>query len=549
MAIKLSEIKLQKKIIGLGLFLAVMATVVIVIMLLSYESIQSSLVHMERNDKIRIAALRGNIAMLKAREYEAEYLSRKDEKWIKRVESSVNDVFKELNTIDTLNNNAMIKKHSMLARDSGTAYLRQFNQFALATRQANFDTQVVSDGVEELRDIVNDFEPQLDMYIPKLADNEMLKASKTLVGSIVKSKFIMLGILIFSVVVQLGLLIMLTAPVLRSLTVMSERLRDIASGNGDLTKRIEVKSQDEIGETAGWFNVFVEKLSGIILQIACRSEQLAEQSGSLTLTAEKMAEGTANVSSKTIGLATAAEQMTATSHDIARNCLLAADNAAAVNKAASDGAEVVNNTISVMQRMSGNVSLTATRIDSLGSRTNEIGNIIVTIEDIADQTNLLALNAAIEAARAGEMGRGFAVVADEVRALAERTTKATREINEMIKSIQKETNDAVGAMKSSLGDVGNAVEGARSSGEALNDIREKINKLTLQVNQVATAAEEQTATTIEISSSIQDASVTLDETAQAALGTNNAARDLDQLAEDLKRLIGGFKLSCAATVA
>jgi methyl-accepting chemotaxis protein len=151
-----------------------------------------------------------------------------------------------------------------------------------------------------------------------------------------------------------------------------------------------------------------------------------------------------------------------------------------------------------MRKIADRVQNTARTVDSLGERSDQIGAIVATIEDIADQTNLLALNAAIEAARAGEMGRGFAVVADEVRALAERTTKATREIGEMIKAIQSETKSAVAAMNQGVQEVEAGTHDAERSGAALEQILAEIDAVTDQVKQISTAAEEQSATTGEI---------------------------------------------------
>ena len=540
---KINNMSLKKKIAGLGLFLLLVAVTIISLLVVTCFTITSSLNDVDINDGIRIAALRGNIAMLKARQYEAEFLNRHDEKWVGRVEKSVEEVTQALDQIDRLNTNVKIKEHSSRARQLGKAYVAQFKQLVVTAKGSNFDQTVILEGLEELRDVVNDFEPQLDNYIPKIAGERADHASKKLDVTITRAKRFMMLVLLGSLVAQLALLVLLTAPVLKSLSAMSDRLRDIATGEGDLTKRIEVNSGDEIGETAGWFNTFVEKLNGIIKQVAGRSAELTTQSRHLSDTAESMAQGVEEVSARTAGLATAAEEMSATSQDIAQNCLLAAENAEAVSQAAVAGSAVVGGTINSMQRMAENVNQTAARVDTLGHKTDQIGNIITTIEDIADQTNLLALNAAIEAARAGEMGRGFAVVADEVRALAERTTRATREINEMIKAIQKETRDAVGAMKASIGEVGGAVDGSRESGAVLADISCKIGELSQQLNQIATAAEQQTATTMEISSSIQNASMTLDETARTARGTNSAVRDLDRVAEELNRLVSGFRLA------
>jgi methyl-accepting chemotaxis protein len=189
------------------------------------------------------------------------------------------------------------------------------------------------------------------------------------------------------------------------------------------------------------------------------------------------------------------------------------------------------------------VRASAQTVASLGTRSDQIGQIVGTIEDIADQTNLLALNAAIEAARAGEQGRGFAVVADEVRALAERTTRATREISEMIKAIQLETKDAVSSMNEGVHEVERGTEQAKHSGEALERILDQINNLAMQVNQIATAAEEQTATTSEISSNmlrITDIGKSVSDNAHAS------ALEASHLNTDAEALLGSlakFKLN------
>jgi methyl-accepting chemotaxis protein len=234
--------------------------------------------------------------------------------------------------------------------------------------------------------------------------------------------------------------------------------------------------------------------------------------------------------------------MSATSGDIAQNCQMAAEGSNQASQAASAGSEVVNNTVLVMSRIASRVQETAKTVESLGARSDQIGAIVATIQDIADQTNLLALNAAIEAARAGEQGRGFAVVADEVRALAERTTKATREISEMIKAIQSETKGAVVAMEAGVSEVEKGTAEASKSGQALQEILEQINAVTMQVNQVATAAEEQTATTSEISNNIHQITEVVQDTAKGAQESAAAASQLGRTAEELQRIVGQFKL-------
>ena len=195
-----------------------------------------------------------------------------------------------------------------------------------------------------------------------------------------------------------------------------------------------------------------------------------------------------------------------------------------------------------MGQIANKVQESAKTVENLGARSDQIGTIIGTIEDIADQTNLLALNAAIEAARAGEQGRGFAVVADEVRALAERTTRATSEIGEMIKAIQNETKGAVAAMGQGVQQAESGTLEAARSGEALRNILQQINDVTLQVNQIATAAEEQTAVTCEITNNMSLITEVVQQTAQGANESASAAGQLSGNAEKLNRLVHQFKL-------
>ncbi|MEI6209832.1 MAG: methyl-accepting chemotaxis protein [Desulfuromonadales bacterium] len=334
--------------------------------------------------------------------------------------------------------------------------------------------------------------------------------------------------------------------VTRSITSPIHRMRvmiqDIAEGEGDLTKCLDASAKDELGEVSRWFNTFIDKLHGIISQISSTSDQVASASNQLNSTAEQIATGAEEVAAQSGTVATAGEEMSATSSDIARNCQLAADGADRASQAAKKGAAVVDSTVVVMSQINARVQESALTVESLGQRSDQIGAIIGTIEDIADQTNLLALNAAIEAARAGEQGRGFAVVADEVRALAERTTRATKEIGEMIKAIQKETKGAVTAMEQGVREVEAGTAEAARSGEALRDILLQVNDVTMQVNQIATAAEEQTATTSEISSNMQQITDVVRQTAQGAAESATAAAQLNGNAEELQRLVRQFKL-------
>jgi len=331
----------------------------------------------------------------------------------------------------------------------------------------------------------------------------------------------------------------------RSITIPLQEAVKVnrAIANGDLSVPVLTARNDELGQLNESSHQMVQNLRSIVGNLSSTSSQVASAATQLNTNADQIATASEEVAAQAGTVATAGEEMAATSGDIAQSCNNAAEASQRASSVATAGADVVKKTVDVMEKIAEKVQLSARTVESLGVRSDQIGVIIGTIEDIADQTNLLALNAAIEAARAGEQGRGFAVVADEVRALAERTTKATKEISEMIKNIQNETKGAVGTMDEGVREVENGTTEAAKSGVALQEILDQINAVAMQVGQIATAAEEQTATTSEISNNIQQMSEVVQQTARGAQDSSQAAHALARLADDLNVIVGKFRMA------
>jgi len=369
-----------------------------------------------------------------------------------------------------------------------------------------------------------------------------MKSERTDLAAFTRKTFSMSVTALLATILLIDILLLLFWRVMQtSFNELLGRLRDIAAGEADLSRRLEVNGKDEFSAVNLQFNRFVETLEALISHAALTAVNVATSAGSIQAYTQEMRNMVEDAATQAASVATASEEMSATSDDIARNCSMAADSSQYSNKLATEGASVIQATVVGMTRIAERVKSTAIVIENLGSKSDQIGAIVGTIEDIADQTNLLALNAAIEAARAGEQGRGFAVVADEVRALAERTTRATKEIGEMIKSIQKETKIAVESMEAGVSEVARGTEEAARSGEALQGILQQIGEVTQQINQIATAAEEQTATTSDISANIHKITDVFTKTSQTAYDTSNEADALNKLSAELQETVSRFK--------
>jgi methyl-accepting chemotaxis protein len=373
----------------------------------------------------------------------------------------------------------------------------------------------------------------------------LIKSSmKTVNAALSSNRNEIIVLFLFSIAIMIVLLAyILKSKVIKPIEQVTESIKDIAEGEGDLTQRITIARKDEIGEMIGWFNVFIDKLQGMIKNIADDITAVSQTMERLSETAKKTSEGSNTQSMSATQVATTMEEMSATILDIAKNTTNAVASSKNTVDAASKGGKIVQKTTKGMEDIALSVKKTSGVVTALGQSSDQIGRIISVIDDIADQTNLLALNAAIEAARAGEQGRGFAVVADEVRKLAERTTKATKEIAEMIKKIQHDTKEAVEDMNKATKEVESGVALAREAGDSLKSIISMTDNVSNMINAIATAAEEQSAASEEVSKNIEDISNVCKNTASYADNSFGGIKELSNMLNDLKTIISRFKLS------
>jgi methyl-accepting chemotaxis protein len=309
------------------------------------------------------------------------------------------------------------------------------------------------------------------------------------------------------------------------------------------TVDIKALGKDEVGKMVESFAEMSTRIGKMISSIKGDVMKLLATSEKLSATAEKLTTGARQQASQTEQVATAMTEMSQTIIDVAKNSAQAADAAKDSSSIASKGRDSVERTVKGMLSIAETVKSAALTIEELRRSSNEIGNIIMVIDDIADQTNLLALNAAIEAARAGEQGRGFAVVADEVRKLAERTGKATKEIAGMIKKIQAETEKSVKGMEIGKTEVEQGVRLAEEARESLNLIVQTANMGADMIQRIATAAEEQSTVSEQVSASTERIAEISKKTEELTNQVREASEELTKLAYELRDIISWFKVN------
>jgi len=339
------------------------------------------------------------------------------------------------------------------------------------------------------------------------------------------------------------LLIWLTAlGVTKPILGVAAMLKDIASGEGDLTRRLEYAKQDELGELASWFNRFLDKLQPIIANVKLSVQDARSTADQSALIASQTSQGMQQQFREVDQVATAFQEMSATAHDVAHNAAQAAEAARTADQASREGLSVIGKTTSTIELLANEMNVAMQEVEGLASSSQQIGSVLEVIRSIAEQTNLLALNAAIEAARAGEAGRGFAVVADEVRNLAKRTQDSVEEIRQVIEGLQNGTKEVVSTMHSSHRQAQGSVEQVELAVAVLQRISQAVSVITDMNLQIASAAEQQSSVAEEINRNVASIRDVTESISGQADESAKISQNLNKLANHQQSLMDQFRV-------
>ncbi|MDF2489160.1 MAG: methyl-accepting chemotaxis transducer [Pseudomonas sp.] len=353
---------------------------------------------------------------------------------------------------------------------------------------------------------------------------------------------VQLGLGLLTAVVGLLLVWLMARSVTRPILGVAAMLQDIASGEGDLTRRLDYAKRDELGELAGWFNRFLDKLQPTIAEVKRSVQAARDTADQSSAIAAQTSAGMEQQYRQVDQVATASHEMSATAQDVARSAAQAAQAARQADQATREGLSVIDLTTHSIDTLASDMNSAMAQVEGLAHNSEKIGSVLEVIRSIAEQTNLLALNAAIEAARAGEAGRGFAVVADEVRNLARRTQESVEETRQVIEQLQAGTREVVGAMDSShrqaqgsVDQVGQAVSALQKIGQAVT----VINDMNLQI---ASAAEEQSAVAEEINGNVATIRDVTESLSGQANESARVSQSLNSLANQQQGLMDQFRV-------
>ena len=469
--------------------------------------------------------------------------------------AAVNHMKLSVNELDDLWNEAGATVPEETLGKEKANFIKGFNGYKSMT--GKFDKAYMKlfyDGeagmMEDVYDEWLDHKPLIFKSIDKIVEFQELsietfyEETKGMISKINK-------VVIIGSVILIGLFILTTILIIvsinKSMNTVVAAAKEVASG--DLSHTVDLDSRDEMGIMASELNSMLRKLNQAFTAISGESERVFTYAGNLSDSSDHLLKGSTEQKLQVDQVVTATSEMSQTIIEMAKNATDASEATKISFEAAQNGSNVSEQTKEKIMNLVESVSEASESITRLGKSSEEIGEILSVIQDIADQTNLLALNAAIEAARAGEHGRGFSVVADEVKKLAERTGKATEEIAGKIRTNQKETDGVVLSMQKGKAMADEAITTATDAGEALSTIVAGSENVMGMVERIAIAADEQSSAAEEVSQTMENTAEIINQNTQRSEDVKMASGELVLLAKELKAQVDNFKTSSSGNAA